>query len=70
MLPRLVIRSSWWSVGAMAVAGCGCVAALNASVPAAMAMSMDDGMGMGMLVGIHASVSDMRSALVSLTYTR
>lgn len=70
MLPRLVMRSSCWSVGAMAVAGCGCVAALKASVPAAIAISMEDGIGIGTCDGIQAMVSVMRSALVSLAYTR
>lgn len=70
MLPRLVMRSSCWSVGAMAVAGCGCVAALKASVPAAIAMSIEDGIGIGTCDGIQAIVSVMRSALVSLAYTR
>ena len=56
--------------GESADAGCGCLSAVIRSLAAVMAASVEDAVGMLTLVGNHASVSVMRSALVSVAYTR
>lgn len=52
--------------GESAEAGCGCLSAVIRSLAAVMAASVEDAVGMLTLVGNHANVSVMRSALVSV----
>ena len=51
-------------------AGDGCCRAWMRSLAAMKARSAEDGVGMVTCVGNHASVSEIRSALVALAYTR